>query len=116
MNDVFDYVKINKSTRHIFKILDQNGIDFGEIYLLSEILKRKSENSELPNIKWVQNELCISFTKLKSMMDGLENRGYIKKIGAKRDHRIKFIDITESGKEFFFEICQITHNAFSYLY
>ena len=47
------------------------------------------------------------------MMDGLENRGYIKKIGAKRDHRIKFIDITESGKEFFFEICQITHNAFS---
>ena len=113
MNDVFDYVKINKSTRNIFKILDQNGIDFGEMYLLSEILKRKSENSELPNVKWVQNELCISFTKLKSMMDGLENRGYIKKIGAKRDHRIKFIDITESGKEFFFEICQITYNAFS---
>ena len=47
MNDVFDYVKINKSTRHIFKILDQNGIDLGEMYLLSEILKRKFENSEL---------------------------------------------------------------------
>ena len=50
MNDVFDYVKINKSTRHIFKILDQNGIDFGEMYLLSEILKRKFENSELTNV------------------------------------------------------------------
>ena len=71
MNDVFVYVKINKSTRHIFKILYQNVIDFGEIYLPSEILRRKSENSEQPNFKWVQNELCISFTKLKSMMDGL---------------------------------------------
>ena len=93
MNVVFDYVKINKSTKRIFKILDQNGIDFGEMYLLSEILKRKSDNSELPNVKWVQNELCISFTKLKSM--------------------IKYIDITKTGKEFFFEVCQITHNAFS---
>ena len=65
------------------------------MYLLSEILKRKSENSELPNVKWVQNELCISLTKLKSMMDELEIRGFIKKIGAKRDHRIKFIDITK---------------------
>ena len=52
------------STRHIFKILDQNGIDLREMYLLSEILKRKSEKMELPNVKWVQNELGISFTKL----------------------------------------------------
>ena len=112
MNVVFDYVKINKSTRRIFKILDQNGIDFGEMYLLSEILKRKSENSELPNVKWVQNELCISFTKLKSMMDELENRGFIKKIGDKRDYRIKFIDITDNGKEFFINVSQLTYNAF----
>ena len=28
-------------------------------------------------------------------MEELENRGFIKKIGAKRDHRIKFIDITK---------------------
>ena len=105
MNDVFVYVKINKSTRQIFKILYQNVIDFGEMYLPSEILRRKSENSEQPNFKWVQNELCISFTKLKSMIGGLENRGYIKKIGAKRDHRIKFIDITKPGKEFFFSFC-----------
>ena len=43
MSEVFDFVKINASTRHIFKILDQNGIDLREMYLLSEILKRKSE-------------------------------------------------------------------------
>ena len=78
MSEVFDYVKINASARHIFKILDQNGIDLREMYLLSEILKRKSENIELPNVKWVQNELDISFTKLKSMMNCLENRGFIK--------------------------------------
>ena len=50
MSEVFDYVKINASARHIFKILDQNGIDLREMYLLSEILKRKSENIELPNV------------------------------------------------------------------
>ena len=65
---------------------------------------------ELPNVKWVQNELGISFTKLKSMMDCLENRGFIK-ISSKKDHRIKFIDITDGGKEFFIKVAQ-TYNGF----
>ena len=34
MNDVFDYVKINKSTRLIFKIFDKNENDLREMYLL----------------------------------------------------------------------------------
>ena len=112
MSEVFDYVKINASTRHIFKILDENGIDLREMYLLSEILKRKSEKMELPNVKWVQNELGISFTKLKSMMDCLENRGFIKKVSSKKDHRIKFIDITDGGKEFFIKVAQLSYNGF----
>ena len=112
MSEYFDYVKINEAMGRIFKIFDQNGIDLREMYLLSEILKRKPENMDLPNVKWVQNELGISFTKLKSMLDGLENRGFIKKINSEKDHRIKFIDITDDGKEFFMKVSQLTYNAF----
>ena len=112
MSEVFDYVKINAAMGSIFKIFDQNGIDLREMYLLSEILKRESEKMDLPNVKWVQNELGISFTKLKSMLDGLENRGFIKKINSEKDHRIKFIDITDDGKEFFMKVSQLTYNAF----
>ena len=112
MSEFFDYVKINAAMGRIFKIFDQNGIDLREMYLLSEILKRKPENMDLPNVKWVQNEFGISFTKLKSMLDCLENRGFIKKISSEKDHRIKFIDITEVGKEFFDKVAQLTYNAF----
>ena len=112
MSEVFDYVKINAAMGSIFKIFDQNGIDLREMYLLSEILKRESEKTDLPNIKWVQNELGISFTKLKSMLVCLENRGFIIKISSKKDNRIKFIDITDDGKEFFIKVSQLTYNAF----
>ena len=97
---------------HIFKIFDQNGIDLREMYLLSEILKRRSKNIELPNVKWVQNELVISFTKLKAMIDTLEERELIVKITSMKDQRIKYIDITERGTEFFNKVAQLTSNAF----
>ena len=112
MSEVFDYVKINAAMGSIFKIFDQNGIDLREMYLLSEILKRESEKMDLPNVKWVQNELGISFTKLKSMLVCLENRGFIIKISSKKDNRIKFIDITDDGKGFFMKVSQLTYNAF----
>ena len=112
MSEVFDYVKINEAIVSIFKIFDQNGIDLREMYLLSEILRRKSEKMELPNVKWVQNELGISFTKLKSMLVCLEKREFIIKVSSKKDHRMKFIDITDDGKEFFIKVNQLTYNAF----
>ena len=112
MSEIFDYVKINEAIGSIFKIFDQNGIDLREMYLLSEILKRKSEKMELPNVKWVQNELGISFTKLKSMLICLEKRKFIIKVSSKKDHRMKFIDITDDGKEFFIKVNQLTYNAF----
>ena len=112
VNVDFDYIKLNTSISHIFKIFGQNGIDFREMYLLSEILKRKSENMELPNVKWVQNELGISFTKLKAMIDTLEKRELIVKITSMKDQRIKYIDITEKGTEFFNKVAQLTFNAF----
>ena len=108
----FDYEKINNTAKIIFNAFNSSKIDHREMYLLSEILKRESEKMDLPNVKWVQNELGISFTKLKSMLVCLENRGFIIKISSKKDHRIKFIDITDDGKEFFMKVSQLTYNAF----
>ena len=112
MSEVFDYVKINAAMGSIFKIFDQNGIDLREMYLLSEILKRESEKMDLPNVKWVQNELEISFTKLKAMIDSLEERELIVKITSEKDQRIKYIDITQKGAEFFHKLVHHTSRAF----
>ena len=82
------------------------------MYLFSEILLRKQKGIKLPNVKWVQNELEISFTKLKAMIDSLEERELILKINSKKDHRIKYIDITEKGAEFFHGVVYHTSKAF----
>ncbi len=56
------------------------------MYLFSEILLRKQNDIKLPNVKCVQNELEISFTKLKAMIDSLEKRELIIKITSKKDN------------------------------
>ena len=71
---------------------------------MSEIIARKLEKTQLPNVKWVQTELDISFTKLKSLLDDLINRGFIIKIQDTNDKRVKFLDTTKKGEEFIFEI------------
>ena len=82
------------------------------MYLFSEILLRKQKKTKLPNIKWVQNELEISFTKLKAMIDSLEERELIVKITSEKDQRIKYIDITEKETEFFHKLISYTSRAF----
>ena len=54
------------------KIYKSKKIQHDHIVVLSEIILRKSENIQLPNVKWVQTELDISFTKLKSLLDDLK--------------------------------------------
>ena len=73
------------------------------MYLFSEILLRKHNDTKLPNVKWILNELKISFTKLKAMIDTLEEIEFIVKITSKNYQRIKCIDIAEKGIEFFHE-------------
>ena len=87
-------------------------IDHREMYLFSEILLRKQKRTKLPNVKWVQNELEISFTKLKAMIDTLEEIELIVKITSEKDQRIKYIDITEKGTEFFHKLLHQTSRAF----
>ena len=108
----YDYEKIKNSAKIIFNAFNSSKIDHREMYLFSEILLRKQKGTKLPNVKWVQNELEISFTKLKSMIDTLEQRELIVKINSKKDQRIKYIDITEKGAEFFHRLVYHTSKAF----
>ena len=97
--------KIHASAaKEINELYKSKKIQHAHIVVLSEIILRKSENIQLPNVKWVQTELDISFTKLKSLLDDLVNRGFIIKINDTKDKRVKFLDITKEGVEFIFEI------------
>ena len=108
----YNYEKINKTAKTLFNVFDSSKIDHREMYLFSEILLRKHNGTKLPNVKWVQNELKISFTKLKAMIDTLEERELIEKITSKNDQRIKYIDITEKGIEFFHKLVHHSSKAF----
>ena len=108
----YNYEKINNSAKTLFNVFNSSKIDHREMYLFSEIILRKQKGTKLPNVKWVQNELEISFTKLKSMIDTLEQRELIVKISSKKDQRIKYIDITEKGAEFFHRLVYHTSKAF----
>ena len=108
----FDYEKINNTAKTLFNAFNSSKIDHREMYLFSEILLRKQKETKLPNVKWVQNELEISFTKLKAMIDSLEERELIVKITSEKDQRIKHIDITEKGTEFFHKLVHQSSKAF----
>ena len=108
----YDYEKIKNTAKTLFNAFNSSKIDHREMYLFSEILLRKQKGTKLPNVKWVQNELEISFTKLKSMIEILEERELIVKITSNKDQRIKYIDITEKGAEFFHRLVHHTSRAF----
>ena len=97
--------------KEINKLYKSKKMQHAHIVVLSEIIARKLENTQLPNVKWVQNELDISFTKLKSLLDDLENRGFILKINDTNDKRVKFLDITQKGEEFFSRIYNKLHST-----
>ena len=90
--------------KQVNKLYLREKVNLGHIVLLTEIVKRKIENKPLPNVKWLQTELEISTTKIKSICSELENRGFITKSLDENDRRVKKIDITPSGKEFIYRI------------
>ena len=90
--------------KQVNKLYLREKVNLGHIVLLTEIVKRKIENKPLPNVKWLQTELEISTTKIKSICSELENRGFITKSLDVNDRRVKKIDITPSGKEFIYRI------------
>ena len=103
MNDS-DFIMNAMRAKQVNKLYIKEKVNLGHIVLLTEIVQRKIENKPLPNVKWLQTELEISTTKIKSICSDLESRGFITKSFDRNDKRVKKFDITPSGKEFIYRL------------
>ena len=97
----------NAGAKALHLIFIEESIGMPELIILSEIAVRRHNNQSLPNVKWFQTTLQISFTKVKSVLEPLEARGFIIKAQSKGDHRVKDIDLTEKGFKFISEIMDV---------
>ena len=97
----------NAGAKALHLIFIEESIGMPELIILSEIAVRRHNNQSLPNVKWFQTTLQISFTKVKSVLEPLEAKGFIIKSQAKGDHRVKDIDLTEKGFKFISEVMDI---------
>ena len=79
-------------------------MELSHFMLLTEILRRELENEESINVMWLQTELKMSFTKVKAVIEKLELRKFIKKTASKLDKRVKYLQITPSGRSFTYKI------------
>ena len=101
------FVAKNAGAKALHLIFIKESIGIPELIILSEIAVRRHNNEALPNVKWFQTTLQISFTKVKAVLDPLEKRGFIFKTQAKDDHRVKDINLTKKGFEFISEIMEL---------
>ena len=98
------FLRRAKSVRYLNALRLKERLGVGHFLLLSEIVASKIKGKSLPNVKWLQTELRISFTKVKSIIEALESRGLIIKINDPKDKRRKFIDVTDEGNKY---ICDL---------
>jgi len=94
------FISKNIGAKSLHLIFIKESIGIPELIILSEIAVRRHNNESLPNVKWFQTTLQISFTKVKAVLDPLEEKCLIIKSQAKDDHRVKDIDLTEKGFKF----------------
>ena len=99
-----DFIINATRAKEVNKLYIREKVNLGHIVLLTEIVQRKIENKALPNVKWLQTELEISTTKVKSICSELEGSGFITKSFDVNDRRVKKIDITPSGKDFIYRV------------
>lgn len=90
--------------KQVMDLYLKEGIDLPSIIILTEIVVSKMEKRTLPNIKWVETEFQISFTKVNAILKDLVDRNFITKVPSEIDARVKYLDITKSGKEFIYKI------------
>ena len=98
------FLKHALSVKRVHDFFIKEGIGTGHFLLLTEIVARKINKKNLPNIKWVQTELQISFTKVKAIIEPLEEKGIIKKIPSPSDKRVKYLDVTEKGEKYILDL------------
>ena len=101
------FILKNAGAKALHLIFIEESIGMPELIILSEIAVRRHKNQSLPNVKWFQTTLQISFTKVKSVLEPLEAKGFIIKSQSKGDHRVKDIDLTEKGFKFISEVMDI---------
>ena len=98
------FLKHTKSFSNLNALILKERMCVGHFLLLTEIVARKIKGKSLPNVKWLQTELRISFTKVKSIIESLESRGLITKISDPCDKRRKFLDVTNKGHKYINEL------------
>ncbi len=86
------------------KLYLRENIDIGHIIILTEIIAREMNNELPPNVKWVQTELQISFTKVKSIIENLEKGGFMYKKVNIEDNRVRDLFITKAGSDYIYKI------------
>ena len=98
--DNITFLRRAKSVSYLNAISIREKLKVGHFLLLTKIVASKIKGESLPNVKWLQTELQISFTKVKSIIESLESRGLIIKISDPNDKRRKFLDVTQKGHKF----------------
>ena len=94
------FLRRAKSVAYLNAISIREKLKVGHFLLLTKIVSSKIKGESLPNVKWLQTELQISFTKVKSIIESLESRGLIIKISDPNDKRRKFLDVTQKGHKY----------------
>ena len=98
------FLRHSKSVSNLNALRLREKMGVGHFILLTSIVASKIKGERLPNIKWLQTELQISFTKVKSIIESLESRGLIAKINDAKDKRVKFLDVTEKGEQYIYNL------------
>jgi DNA-binding MarR family transcriptional regulator len=98
------FLRHAKSVTNLNTLRLKERMGVGHFLLLTEIVASKIKGKSLPNVKWLQTELQISFTKVKSIIESLESRGLIIKLNDPKDKRRKFLDVTDKGHKY---ICDL---------
>tara|TARA_B110000261_G_scaffold21642_1_gene22344 strand:+ start:1060 stop:1395 length:336 start_codon:yes stop_codon:yes gene_type:complete len=101
------FISKNIGAKALHLIFIKESIGIPELIILSEIAVRRHNNESLPNVKWFQTTLQISFTKVKAVLDPLEEKSLIIKSQAKGDHRVKDINLTEKGFKFISKVMSV---------
>ena len=89
-----------KSVSNLNALILKERMGIGHFLLLTEIVARRIKGKSLPNVKWLQTELRISFTKVKSIIEYLESKGLITKVSDAYDKRRKLLDVTDEGDKY----------------
>ena len=98
------FLRHSKSVSNLNALRLREKMGVGHFILLTSIVASKIKGERLPNIKWLQTELQISFTKVKRITGYLESRGFISKISDPNDKRRKFLDVTSKGHKYIWDL------------